>query len=477
MKSLNDVIAVNSSTELYSYIVNEIPAIKSEIGLPTQGDASYRAKLGKLITSNERYKNAFINALDVIGLTVIQRNMFENPWDFTDKGNLLYGQQVREIAVDIAPVFDYNDFANDPTNFLKNVVPNVFNQLHNVNFQKFYKVTTSDEQIAMAFSSEDGIFNLLNEIVRSMYEAYEYDMYIVNKYQLTRRLVDGTITMIDIPDYETLSPRERVSFIKNYSNKMTFMSPNYNPAGLRLSTPFDKQIMILNTDFEASLSTEVLATSFFRNDADFKSRLALIDGFDNQDTARLVELLGKDYEAFTDEDLTELKKVPCVLLDENFFQDYHYAFYTGYDADNLVQTRETNFYNPESLRNNHWLHNWMVIATSPFKQAIGFIENTTLAVNEIIVSPEESTVSAGGQVQLSAEVSTTGFANKSVVYSIESAPGESEDDKVTVDSLTGLVKVPKSYTPTNTDEPNPILIKVTSVFDSTKTAVAKITVL
>ena len=35
--------------------------------------------------------------------------------------------------------------------------------------------------------------------------------------------------------------------------------------------------MIMNTDFEAEMSTEVLATSFFRNDAEMKTRLALID--------------------------------------------------------------------------------------------------------------------------------------------------------------------------------------------------------
>ena len=80
---------------------------------------------------------------------------------------------------------------------------------------------------------------------------------------------------------------------------MTFRNPNYNPAGLRIATPFIKQIAIVNTDFEASLSTEVLATSFFRNDAEMKSRMALIDGYGNHDVARLTEVLGDQFVPFT----------------------------------------------------------------------------------------------------------------------------------------------------------------------------------
>ena len=60
----------------------------------------------------------------------------------------------------------------------------------------------------------------------------------------------------------------RVAKLKNVSNMMTFRNPNYNPAGVRVSTSFDKQIAIINTDFEADMSTDVLATSFFRNEAE-----------------------------------------------------------------------------------------------------------------------------------------------------------------------------------------------------------------
>jgi hypothetical protein len=141
---------------------------------------------------------------------------------------------------------------------------------------------------------------------------------------LCRRILDGTVTSVQIADYASLSARERVAAMKNISNLMTFRNPNYNPAGLRIATPFSKQIAIVNTDFEASLSTEVLATSFFRNDAEMKSRMALIDGYGNHDVARLTEVLGDQFVPFTSAELTALANIPASIIDDEWFQNKTY---------------------------------------------------------------------------------------------------------------------------------------------------------
>ena len=102
----------------------------------------------------------------------------------------------------------------------------MFNYLHEINYQKFYKTTTSDEQMAMAFNTEGGLFDLIEKIVGSLYEGYKYDKYIADKYMLCRRIIDGTITSVKIENYANLTPRQRVSKLKNVSNLMTFRSPN-----------------------------------------------------------------------------------------------------------------------------------------------------------------------------------------------------------------------------------------------------------
>lgn len=467
-------LKVRTDAELLSYLINQDPVLKENIDLPVQGQSL--APIGRVIVNNDRYKNAFINAINVLGLTLIHNNYWDDPWEnFTNAGMMYFGDTFREMAVDIADVFDYNYYANDVDHFLENVVPNVYEYLHHINFQKFYKTTTSDEQMSMAFESEGGLFRLVDEILSSLWEAYKYDKYIVNKYMLCRRIVDGTISSIQIENFDNLSPRQRVSFIKSISNKMTFRNPNYNPVGLRIATPFEKQILIMNTDFESELSTEVLSTSFFRNDAEFKARGALIDGYGNHDVSRLVEVLGSQYIPFTSEELQALSNVPATLIDDEFFQNKTYAL-DGQpqesDAEAVITeggrsgTKRTSWYNGETLKCNHWLHYWGIKATSVLKQAIVFTKDA-VGVTSVAISPSSASVFAGAKMKLSSIVTTTGFANKAVIWSVDSTSAASG---VTINQ-NGELSIPSTVA-ANTA----ITVTATSVYDSSVTSTATITV-
>lgn len=457
--SIKKVLNTKSDAELLSYMINEDPTLR-ELDLPVQGQSI--APIGKIIMSTERYKNAFINMVNKIGLTVIDRNYWEDPWEtFTERGALNWGQTIEEVAVDIADVYDYNTYVNNATHFLENVVPNVLSYYHQLNFQKFYKTTTSDDQIAMAFTREGGLFDLVEAVVGSLREGYKYDKYIVNKYMLCRRILDGTVTPIEIDGYASLTPRQRVTAMKDVSNKMTFRSPNYNPAGLRIATPFEDQIMILDTFAEAEISTEVLATSFFRNDAEFKTRLALIDGFNNHDTARLTEVLGDQYVAFTSAELAALANVAGVIIDREWFQNYNYAFNTE-AADG---TRATEFFNGETLRNNHWLHVWKALSTSPFKQGVVFTKDVAPAVTSVTVSPATATIPAGMTIQMSAAVVTAGFANKAVTWSVATS---TTGAKATIDK-NGVLTI-DADTPAEAS----FTVTATSVYNSAVTGTATI---
>lgn len=463
----------HNDAELLSFIINSQPVLRDNIDLPVQGESI--APIGQVIVNNERYKNAFINAINVIGLTMIDRNYWEDPWEnFTNNGYISFGDSAREMAVDIADVFDYNEYALDVDHFLENVVPNVLEYIHPLNYQKFYKTTTSDTQMAMAFYNEGGLVSLIDEIISSLYEGYKYDKYIVNKYMLCRRILDGTVTSVQIANYNTLTARERVAAMKNISNLMTFRNPNYNPAGLRIATPFSKQIAIVNTDFEASLSTEVLATSFFRNDAEMKSRMALIDGYGNHDVARLTEVLGDQFVPFTSDELTALSNIPAAIIDDEWFQNKTYRLDGAAETDaedtftegNRTGFKRTSFYNPETMKNNHWLHYWGIKSTSPFKQAVVFTTDT-IGVTSVAVSPATATISAGQELKLSATVVTTGFANKAVIWSVDDT---SKGLGVTI-TQGGVLKVPADV-----DSATEITVTATSVYDSTKTNTATVTV-
>ena len=467
--SIKKVLKATSDSELLSYIINVTPELQHEIDLPVQGQSI--KPIGKIIMNNQRYKNAFINTVNLIGLTVIKRNGWDNPWDFTKRGTLRFGQQIREIVLDLCKIYDYNTEFATKTNFLKTEVPNVFNYMHEINFQKYYQTTTSDSQLAMAFESEGNLFDFIDEAISMLYESMKYDTYLVDKYMLCRRILDGTVTSVKIENYASMTPRQRVAFMKNYSNKMSFRNPNYNPAGIRKATRFEDQRLIMNTEFEADMSTDVLATSYFRDEAEIKTNMALIDSFSEHDTERLAEVLGTAYTDFTDEEKEELANIPAVLISKEWFMDYDYAL------DNEASpTKTTEFYNPTTLENNHFLHIWRVFSTSPFEQAIVFTTDTP-AVESVTVNPSEVSASAGLSVQLEAVVETTGFANKAVTWSISQDPETEEAKKAYVD-VTGKVTIPAGHSSSDPEDPETaVKVKATSVFDTTKTGEASITVL
>ena len=456
---------VRNDAELLSYMINADPVLREEIDLPVQGESI--APIGQVIVNNERYKNAFINAINVVGLTMIDRNYWEDPWEnFTNNGYMSFGDSARELAVDIADVYDYNYYADDVDHFLDNVVPNIYEYIYPLNYQKFYKTTTSDSQMAMAFYNEGGLMNLVDEVISSLYEGYKYDKYIVNKYMLCRRILDGTVTSVQIANFASLSARQRVAAMKNVSNLMTFRSPNYNPAGLRIATPFEKQIAIVNTDFEADLTTEVLATSFFMNQAEMRSRMALVDGFGNHDVARLSEVLGSQFVAFSSDDLAALAKIPACIIDDEWYQNKTYRLDGTEGVDTADGLKRTSFYNPESMKNNHWLHYWGIKSTSPFKQAVVFTTDP-VSVTSVAISPSTASVYADQSIELKATVTTTGFANKSVLWSVDST------------SAAAGVKINqygKLFIPADVEANTQITVTAKSVFNQSVTNTAVITV-
>lgn len=462
---------VTNSAELLSYVINQTPELREEIPLPKQGESING--IGKLIMKNVVYKNAFLNTINLIGLTVITRNHWENPWKkFTDKGELSWGQQIREVITDIANVYDYNEYVNRPHDFIKTEVPNVLSYLHEINYQKFYKTTTSDEQMAMAFERGD-LFSLIDEIVNSLYEGYEYDTYLVNKYMLARRILDGTVTAVQIENFANLTDRDIVAFIKGYSNDMTFRSPKFNPAGIRKATAFEDQFAIVSTKFDAKFTTNVLATSYFRSDAEMKANMELVDGFGNFDMPRLAEIFAKrdengevianeyvdGYVPLTQEEMTALQEIPCAIVGIDFFQDRYYGM------DNNAPTRKTEFFNPQTLRTNHWLHNWGSVSSSPFENAVVFT-TTAQAVSSVTVSPSTATVTKGQSLQLSATVVTTGFANKAVYWSVDA---DAYADGIRISDRGELI-IPSDATVES------VTVTATSIFDNTKTGTATITV-
>lgn len=440
----------NSSVDILNAIRNNATQNYREYIPKATADADSIRQIGAIIMDYPALQNEFLSALvNRIGRVLITSKMYDNPWSFFKKGLLEYGESVEEIFVNIAKPFQF-DPAVAENNVFKREIPDVRAAFHIMNYQKYYKATISNDQLRQAFLSWQGISDLIAKIVDAMYTGANYDEFQTMKYMLARHILDGHMYPVEIPAVETANMKSIVSAIKGISNKYTFLSTDYNLAGVATFTNKSEQYMLINSNFDATMDVEVLASAFNMDKAEFSGRRVLVDSFGSLDTARLGELFAGDstYEEISEDELKALDLIPAILVDRDWFMIF----------DNFYNFTEQ--YNGEGLYWNYWYHVWKTFSVSPFANNALFIPGKP-TVNTITVTPSNSTVSAGQSVQLVANVETSNFAPKSVTWSVNNAKAIVDNSgKVTV-----LAGTPASTT---------ITVTATSTYNPAKKGTATV---
>ena len=440
----------NSSVDILNAIRNNATQNYREYIPKATADAGSIRQIGAIIMDYPALQNEFLSALvNRIGRVLITSKMYDNPWSFFKKGLLEYGESVEEIFVNISKPFQF-DPAVAENNVFKREIPDVKAAFHIMNYQKYYKATISNDQLRQAFLSWQGISDLIAKIVDAMYTGANYDEFQTMKYMLARHILDGHMYPVEIPAVETANMKSIVSAIKGISNKYTFLSTDYNLAGVATFTNKSEQYMLINSNFDATMDVEVLASAFNMDKAEFSGRRVLVDSFGSLDTARLGELFAGDstYEEISEDELKALDLIPAILVDRDWFMIF----------DNFYNFTEQ--YNGEGLYWNYWYHVWKTFSVSPFANNALFIPGKP-TVNTITVTPSNSTVSAGQSVQLVANVETSNFAPKSVTWSVNNPKAVVDNSgKVTV-----LAGTPASTT---------ITVTATSTYDPAKKGTATV---
>ena len=365
-------------------------------------------EIGNIIMQYPALQNEFLTSLvNRIGLVLITSKMYENPWAVFKRGTLEFGETIEEIFVNIAKPFEY-DPAVAENKVFKREIPDVRATFHVMNYQKFYKATIQNDQLRQAFLSWSGITDLIAKIVDAMYTGANYDEFQTMKFMLAKHILNGDLYPVQVPTVTTANMKAIVSTVKGISNKFEFLSSKYNYAGVANNVKKEDQYIVVNTDFDATMDVEVLASAFNMNKADFMGHRVLIDGFGSLDTERLALLFKDDpnYVPITDAEMAALNAIPAVLVSSDWFMifDMLYNF--------------TEQYNGEGLYWNYWYHVWKTFSVSPFANSAVFVPGIP-AISSVSVSPESATVSAGQTVLLSAEVVTDNFASKAVDWSLE----------------------------------------------------------
>lgn len=357
-----NTIRTNASAEYQSMI----PEIETEKDIP---------KVGELILGYPALANQFIGALvNRIAFVAVKSATFNNAYKMLKKGYLEFGETVEEVFVNIAKARIHSP-EKAYQRELKRDLPDVKTAFHAVNWKVQYPITIEQEELRQAFLSINGVQDLIAKIVNSVYTAAEYDEFLLFKYLIIKAVANGKVKPTEIIQSENY--KESASKFRGTSNKLTFMSPNYNEAGVLTTTPKDRQVIFMSSDFNAKYDVEVLASAFNIDKADFMGRLYLIDDFTTFDNDRFSAIRAESdgIDEVTVEELSLMRNVQAVIFDEEWFQVY----------DKLIQFTEK--FVSSGLYWNYILHTWKIVSRSPFANAVSFVEGY-----EEGATPEQYTV-------------------------------------------------------------------------------------
>lgn len=418
-------------------------------------DADSLRQLGAIIMDDSIIKNEFVNTLtnQIMTRVMVYKN-FENPLKGVKRGYLELGEKIEEIFVELAKVFEYSPERAESTLY-KRVLPNVKTAYHYMNYKKLYKVTISDADLAQAFTSWGAMDSFVANIIESIYQAVDYDEFQVMKYMIALQIINGRMYAETIPQLTAENMKPIVTKIKAISNDFTFRSPNYNIAKVRTLAKKDEQLMIVTTDFDATMDVEVLASAFNMDKVEFSGRKVMIDSFGKLDQDRLSEIFEDDdnYQPISEEQLVALRQIPCILIDKNWFMIYDNKFKGG------------NTWNEEGLYYNQVYHTWKTFGISPFGNNCLFVPSVP-SITSVALSPLTANTVAGGSVYFKPTVVSENFAPTQVEWSITG----NVSDKTKINE-TGTLDVGVDETATT------ITVKATSIFDGTKVGTATVTIL
>lgn len=379
-------------------------------------DAASVREVGRIVLNSTALTNEFYSALvNQFAFIFGSSKMFYNKWVDFKKGLIGLGELVEEFFVQIALPNNYNpDIA--ATEIFKRVIADVQTAIYRINVKTFYKTTINRPLLEMAFTSEGGMADLIGKVFTSMAAACEVDQMNAIKYLLARKILDGKIKTVPISEVSgtdtEANAKAAARQMKADFENFFFPRTDYNEAGV-MNWVNDKNDVsfMLSTSFGAAYDIEVLAATFNLDYANFMGRVKRIDSLTNIDFTRLNAFfdLPTPLEEFTTSEKTVLDQVAAITFDNGLIQWY----------DRLYEWHEEP--NGQSMEWQNWLHYWALIASSPFANAVAYVQSDNNMLGEVTAvrsddSGKSISLPVGSSFPLTWEVLGTGIYSKAVEF-------------------------------------------------------------
>jgi len=374
-----------------------VPEIEKETDIPA---------VGQILLGYPQMANEFISTLvNRIASVEVKSAMFNNPYADLKKGFLELGETIEEVFVSIAKAREFN-VEKAPAREFKRTLPDVRTAFHTMNWRVQYPVTIQRNDLERAFLSVSGVTDMIARIVDTLYNGANYDEYLLFKYLFIKAISSGKAkpVAVDTTDAKDFGIKARAT-----SNKLTFMSNEYNNAGVTTVTDKADQYIFIDAEWEAQYDVEVLASAFNMDKADYIGRRKLIDNwatFDN-DRFSIIRENSTMIDEVTDAELTLMGDVKAVLVDREWFQVY----------DNLSEFSET--FIASGLYWNYFYNVWKTISFSPFSNIAVFVDDGATITPPASIKYNVTAVSTsdtGVIVMLELDDSTAALSHASYIF-------------------------------------------------------------
>ena len=346
-------------------------------------------------------KNEFLQALtNKIARTLFYSKVFDNPLKALHKGMLPYGYSLEQIFVNMAESKGFWQHWSGSTDSVKDLVgmnkPSIKTLYIERNFAYKYKTTISDQQLRTAFTEQNGLSRLIEQVVSSVYSKAYFDEFtdmkrILKAHAQAKYLGYDTSTglaqerqlnnsvlpsgkneaLMVLGEYETQEAKAKAisKAIRTLAGKMAFPTDKYNSAGVNQWSERQQLIYITTPEEQAELDVEVLANAFNMAKADVNVRVIVVDELPtvfNVESAKATEVT--EYGTVLSCGLNVARddrtcKCRGILMDSDFIQAY----------DTLIESRT--FDNGEGLYTNYFFHKQGIMSTCYFGQIVYLVDS------------------------------------------------------------------------------------------------------
>lgn len=355
------VSTLNASTMDILNTIRQNASMEYQSLVPEVTKASDIPKVGEVLYGYPALANQFLSTLvNRIASVRVKSATFNDDYVELKKGYLEFGETVEEVFVSIAKAREFSAEKAESREF-KRTIPDVKTAFHAMNYRVQYPITIQDVDLRTAFTSMEGVQDLIARIVDAIYTANEYDEYLLFKYLMIKAIAHGKMYPVSIGDGTDM--KEAAVAFRGMSNQLGFMSTKYNISGVHTTTPRADQYIFMDAKYNAQYDVNVLASAFNMDKATFMGKLKLIDDWTTFDNERfdVITANSDQIEPVTAEELALMQNVKAVLVDREWFQFY----------DNKNEFTEK--YVASGMYWNYFYNVWKTVSSSPFSNAIVFV--------------------------------------------------------------------------------------------------------